>query len=431
MKKSEALMARALALMPGGVNSPVRSFSAVGGSPPFIKSASGAIVTDEDGQTYIDFLGSWGPLILGHSHPAVVEAVCKAAERGLSFGACHAGEVRLAELIHESMPHVEMLRLVCSGTEGAMSALRLARGATGKNVVIKFEGCYHGHADSFLVGAGSGALTFGTPSSPGVTPGAAGDTLLASYNDVASVERLFDARPGEVACVIVEPVAGNMGVVPPRAGFLLSLRELCDRNGALLIFDEVITGFRVSPGGASLLYSVTPDLVVLGKIIGGGMPVGAYGGRKDLMKQISPDGPVYQAGTLAGNPIATAAGVATLEILANESPYSRLSAMARKMSEGTRANLEATGATGVMNSVASMGTLFFGVGEVGNFGDAKQADTELYSRYHAAMLARGVYLAPSQFEAAFISTAHEEQHISRALDIQREALEEVINEASA
>ncbi|MBN2712362.1 MAG: glutamate-1-semialdehyde 2,1-aminomutase [Planctomycetes bacterium] len=423
--KSEEYFEKASSCMPGGVNSPVRAFKSVKGSPPFILSAKGACMTDVDGRQYTDYVASWGPLILGHAHDAVVAAVQEKVTRGLSFGACHPDEIRLANLIRENMPHIELLRLVNSGTEATMSALRLARAATGRDGVIKFQGCYHGHADSFLIAAGSGALTFGTPSSPGVTAGAAKDTLLASYNDLSSVEKCFAENDGKIACLIVEPVAGNMGVIPPAEGFLKGLRDLCDKHGALLIFDEVITGFRLGLGGASEYFGVKPDLTALGKIIGGGMPVGAFGGRADLMRMMSPEGSVYQAGTLSGNPLACAAGIATIETLMKEDPYERIAALAEKLAEGTLANLKEAGIKATGNRVESMGTIFFGVDSVGNFADAMKSDTELYARYHAAMLGEGVYLAPSQFEASFVSTAHDDEIIEQTLAAQRRALKKL------
>ncbi len=408
--------------MPGGVNSPVRAFGSVGGTPPFIAAGNGATLRDVDGRRYIDFVASWGPLILGHAHPRVVEAVREAAGKGLSFGACHEGEIELAEAIRRHMPHLQRLRLVNSGTEATMSAVRLARAATGRDAAIKFAGCYHGHADGFLAAAGSGALTFGQPSSPGVPAGAARDTLIAEYNDLASVASCF-AQEKPVAAVIVEPVAGNMGVIPPQEGFLQGLRALCDRHGALLIFDEVITGFRLGLGGAAERYGVTPDLTALGKIIGGGMPVGAYGGREDPLERMSPTGPVYQAGTLAGNPLACAAGLATLRTLAEENPYPRLEALAAKLEEGAAANVEAAGIAACQNRVGSMSTLFFGLGKATTYAEAARADTDLFARYHRQMLARGLYLAPSQYEACFVSAAHTDEDIETMLAAQREALQ--------
>jgi glutamate-1-semialdehyde 2,1-aminomutase len=412
--------------MPGGVNSPVRAFGAVGGTPPFIISGRGSAISDADGNTYCDYVGSWGPLILGHAHPRVVDAVATAAARGLSFGASHEAEIELAEAIRARMPHLELLRLVNSGTEAAMSAVRLARAATGRNKIVKFAGCYHGHADSFLVQAGSGALTFGTPSSPGVPTAVAADTLIARYNNLASVAACFAGNTDSVACVIVEPVAGNMGVVPPTPEFLSGLRSLCDRHGALLIFDEVITGFRIDPGGATSRYGVRPDLAVLGKIIGGGLPVGAFGGRAELMRDLAPLGPVYQAGTLSGNPLACAAGVSTLRVLEEENPYERIDRLAARLENGLRNAIRAAGLAGTVNRVGSMLTLFFGPKEVRSLDDAVRADTAQFARWHGAMLDTGHYLPPAQFEAMFVSAAHTESDI----DAMIEAAEHVLNALS-
>ena len=422
--RSEALFARALRLMPGGVNSPVRAFRAVGGTPRFIREGRGARVWDEDGHELIDFVGSWGPMILGHAHPDVVGAITRQAARGTAFGAPTALEVRMAEIVGALMPSVEMLRLVNSGTEATMAALRLARGATGRPFVLKFEGCYHGHGDSFLVKAGSGAATFGTPDSPGVTEGTARDTATARYNDIESVRAAFAARPGAIAAVIVEPVVGNMGVVAPRQGFLEALRETCTADGALLIFDEVMTGFRVSRGGAQERYGVRPDLTTLGKIIGGGLPVGAYGGRRDLMSQVSPAGPVYQAGTMSGNPLAMAAGVATLEaIQADPAFYDRLERLGAGLEQGLRAAIAETGAACTVARVGSMWTLFFSPAPVEDWSGAAPCDTRRFARFFQAMLARSVYLAPSQFEANFVSAAHTGADIAFTIEAARGALE--------
>jgi glutamate-1-semialdehyde 2,1-aminomutase len=421
MKSNKSLYEHACEIMPGGVNSPVRAFKSVGGTPPYIKSGKGATVIDVEGKEYIDYLGSWGPLILGHAREEVVEAVRETAGDGLSFGACHEKEIEIAELIKECMPHIEMCRMVNSGTEATMSALRLARGITDKDKVIKFQGCYHGHGDSFLIAAGSGALTFGTPSSPGITNGAAQDTLLASYNDIKSVENIFAERH-DIGAIIVEPVAGNMGVILPEEDFLFDLRKICDKNDCILIFDEVITGFRLGTGGASGKYSVTPDLITLGKIVGGGMPVGVYGGKKDLMKHISPTGEIYQAGTLAGNPVACAAGIATIKILIQENPYENLRTLSEKLINGTKENFAEAGVPCQINNIESMATLFFTEGEVKSYEAAMQSNTSLYAKYHKGMMERGVYLAPSQFEAMFVSTAHTEDHIQKTLEIQREVL---------
>ncbi|MHA1539466.1 MAG: glutamate-1-semialdehyde 2,1-aminomutase [Alphaproteobacteria bacterium] len=428
MNKSKALYQKACTLMPGGVNSPVRAFLSVESSPPFIVSGKGTKLLDEDGKTYTDYTGAWGPLILGHAHPKVVEAVKNAADKGLSFGACHKNEITLAAQIHEAMPHIEMLRLVSSGTEAAMSAMRLARAATGRDIVIKFEGCYHGHADAFLVGAGSGALTFGTPSSPGVTQNAAQDTVIAEFNSLSSVQACFEKYKDKIACIIVEPVAGNMGVIPPKDGFLKGLRDLCDQSDSLLIFDEVITGFRLGYGGAAEKYKIKPDLTILGKIIGGGMPVGAYGGRKDLMEMISPIGGVYQAGTNSGNPITCAAGIATLDILKEENPYEKLDHLAGKLEKGITENLSDFAQKGTINRIASMSTTFFGTDKIQGLTDTKNCNTKRYARYHQAMFEKGIFLPPSQFEAMFISTAHTENDIDQMLEIQKSVLKKMTEE---
>jgi glutamate-1-semialdehyde 2,1-aminomutase len=422
-EKSRALMDRAVARIPGGVNSPVRAYGAVGGYPPFIASARGAEIFDEDGNAYVDYVGSWGPMILGHAREEVVEAVRLAARDGLSFGAPTEREVQLAELVCEMVPSVDMLRLVNSGTEATMSAVRLARGATGRSKVVKFEGCYHGHGDLFLIKAGSGVATFGIPGSPGVPPGTAADTLNGTYNDLASVERLFEDHAGDIACVIVEPVAGNMGCVPPVEGFLEGLRTICDREGALLIFDEVMTGFRVAPGGAQERFGIRPDLTTLGKVLGGGMPVGAFGGSRDLMSQMAPAGPIYQAGTLSGNPLSTAAGLATLRILNEDCGiYDRLEETGRMLEEGLLGAIEETGAPCSVTRVGAMAGLFFTPGPVRDWETVSVADTDAFARLFRAMLERGVNLAPSAFEALFISAAHEPAHIEKTVGAAREAL---------
>ena len=399
--------------MPGGVNSPVRAFKAVGGNPLFIDRAEGSRVYDADGNEYIDYVSSWGPLILGHNDAAVREAVTKAAQKGMNFGAPTEAEVKLAEKIIAFAPGVEMVRMVNSGTEAVMSALRLARAYTGRRKVIKFEGCYHGHADSMLVRAGSGALTMSVPDSSGVSEHAAGDTLVASYNDLDGVEGFL--KKNDVACVIVEPVAANMGVVLPKDGFLSGLKELCGVYGALLVFDEVITGFRLCRGGAQEYYGVRADLVTYGKIIGGGMPVGAYGGRKEIMELVAPSGPVYQAGTLSGNPVAMAAGLAQLETLENESVYSHINMMGGKLADGLSAIARKSGLTACVNRIGSLVSLFFGIDSAGDYASVKKADAELYARYFHGMLNEGVYLAPSQFEAVFVSRAHTERDIDETL----------------
>ncbi len=413
--QSQRLFERAQRVIPGGVNSPVRSFRAVEGIPPFIARGHGARVWDVDGHEYIDFLGSWGPLALGHAHPAVVEAVQRATADGTSFGAPVAQEVELAELICAALPSVDSVRLVNSGTEACMTALRLARAHTGRSKIVKFAGNYHGHADGLLVAAGSGALTHGVPTSAGVPEAYAAETLIATYNDVESVASLFDAWPDEIAAVIVEPIAGNMGVVPPADGFLSNLRNLTERNGALLIFDEVITGFRVAYGGAQSLYGITPDITTMGKIIGGGLPVGAYGGRADVMQQVAPLGPMYQAGTLSGNPLAVAAGVATLNELQQPGVYDQLEAAATRLTDGISAAFARAEVPATINRVASMFTGFFNPGPVASLAAVEQSDTAAYGRYMRALLERGVYIAPSQFEAGFVSIAHTTADIDRAI----------------
>ncbi len=411
---SRRLLAAAEQRIPGGVNSPVRAFRGVGGEPRFIARAQGAQLWDADGRAYLDFVGSWGPLVLGHAPRVVVDAVAAAAERGTSYGAPTAQEVDLAAAIAAAYPTMEMVRLVSSGTEAAMSAIRVARGATGRDLLVKFDGCYHGHADSLLVKAGSGGATFGIPDSRGVPAALAALTLTLPFNDLASARELFAARGSEIAALIVEPVAGNMGVVPPAPGFLRGLRELTAQHGALLIFDEVITGFRVAYGGAQELYGVRPDLTCLGKIIGGGLPVGAYGGRRDVMDHVAPLGGVYQAGTLSGNPLAVAAGLATLKALEDRKAYARLEALGARLEQGL---LDAAGKAGVpftVNRVGSMLTGFFCAGPVNDYADAKTADAGRYARFYHGMLDRGVYLAPSQYEAAFVSLAHGEDDLDHA-----------------
>ena len=398
--------------MPGGVNSPVRAFNAVGGAPRFIRNAQGATITDEDGVTYTDYIGSWGPMILGHCDPVVQKAVADALQSGLSFGAATRREVEMAELICSLVGPVEMVRMVNSGTEAVMSALRLARGFTGREKLIKFAGCYHGHSDSMLVKAGSGALTNGNPDSAGVTRGAAQDTLLAQYNDLASVEQLFLENSQQVAAIIVEPVGANMGVVPPAEGFLQGLRNLCDNHGALLIFDEVITGFRLALGGAMEYFGVRADLVTYGKIIGAGMPVGAYGGRRDVMAHVSPSGSVYQAGTLSGNPVAMAAGLANLRQLAeNPGIYSHINNLGLELAQGLAQALPCC----QVNRVGSLICPFFTQVPVTDYESAKTSDTTRYAAYFKHMLAQGYYLAPAQFEAMFISYAHTRQHIEATI----------------
>jgi len=424
MKRSEELFERAKRVMPGGVNSPVRAFLSVNDIPRFMRRGEGAYITDADGNRYIDFVGSWGPMILGFNHPAVRDAVINAVENGLSFGAATESEVDMAELICSFFPSFDMVRMVNSGTEAVMSALRLARGATGRDKIIKFEGCYHGHCDSMLVSAGSGLMTGGVSASAGVTEGCAKDTLTAEYNDIDSVIRLFESNKGQIAAVIIEPLAANMGVVPARDGFLESLRKLCDETGVLLIFDEVITGFRLGIGGAQERFGVRPDLTTLGKIIGGGMPVGAYGGRRDLMERIAPLGDVYQAGTLSGNPVAMAAGIAQLEYLRdNPEIYERLETLSELLFGGMAGLAERFNAPCSVNRLGALGCLFFAEGPVDNYRQAKKSDTKAYAEFFKHMLGRGVYLAPSQFEATFLSGSHAREHVSETLSAIEEFFE--------
>ncbi len=408
-------MERALPLMPGGVSSPVRAFRAVGGTPVFIERAEGAYLYDVDGNRYVDYIGSWGAMIAGHAHPSVIHALQRALENGTSYGAPIAAEADLAEIITSRVPSVEMVRFVSSGTEATMSAIRLARAATGREVLIKFDGCYHGHSDSLLVAAGSGVLTLGQPDSPGVPAVLAALTVSVPFNDLQAVLGVFEARSNAVAAVILEPVVGNMGVVPPDPGFLEGLRALTQEHGALLILDEVMTGFRLARGGAQELYGITPDLTTLGKVIGGGLPVGAYGGRRELMEMISPSGPVYQAGTLSGNPLAMAAGKATLELVADEAAYERLEETSARLEEGLREAARAAGVRVTTSRVGSMLTVFFTDRQVRNYEDAKTSDTERFGRFHAAMLEQGVYLPPSQYEAWFVSLAHSDEDIDFTL----------------
>ena len=420
--KSRQLFEQAQRVIPGGVNSPVRSFRAVAGTPPFIARGQGARVWDVDGNEYIDYLGSWGPLALGHAHPAVVAAVQRAAADGTSFGAPVAQEVELAELICAALPSVDLVRLVNSGTEACMTALRLARAYTERSKIVKFAGNYHGHADGLLVQAGSGALTHGVPTSAGVPESYAAETLIAAYNDLPSVESLFDAWPDGIAAVIVEPVAGNMGVVPPADGFLEGLRRITEANGALLIFDEVITGFRVAYGGAQTLFGITPDITTMGKIIGGGLPVGAYGGRHEIMQMVAPLGPMYQAGTLSGNPLAVAAGVATLTELQRPGVSEQLEATAARLTDGIAAAFARAEVPSTINRVGSMFTGFFNAGPVDTLAVVEQSDTAAYGRYFHALLERGVYIAPSQFEAGFVSIAHTDADIDRTITAVGDAL---------
>lgn len=423
MVKQESLFERAQHVMPGGVNSPVRAFGSVGGTPLFIREGKGCRIKDYEGKEYIDFVSSWGPLILGHAHDEILKILAKTAARGTSFGAPTELEIEMAEKIISMVPSVELVRLVNSGTEATMSAVRLARGYTGKTKIIKFEGCYHGHGDGFLIKAGSGALTLGQPSSPGVPPAVAADTLMAVYNDLNSVQALFDRYHKDIAALIVEPVAGNMGVIPPKQGFLEGLRELCTSNRCVLIFDEVITGFRLAAGGAQQYYSVMPDLTTLGKIIGGGLPVGAYGGKKEIMEQLAPAGPVYQAGTLSGNPLAVAAGLKTLQILSNSHFYKQLSEKSDFFFSEIEHLVNSKNLPLSTTRVASMGCLFFKTGGVNSYSDAVQSDTEMFGRYFHKMLDAGVYLAPSQFEATFISAAHTKYDLENTLNIMEKVLQ--------
>jgi glutamate-1-semialdehyde 2,1-aminomutase len=420
-RASVAAFAAARQVIPGGVNSPVRAFRSVGGTPLFIDRGSGSRFTDLDGNTYVDYVLSWGPLILGHAHPEVVEATTRALERGTSFGAPTEAETELAQLIIDAVPSVDMVRLVSSGTEATMSALRLARAATGRSKIIKFAGCYHGHADMLLVQAGSGVATLGLPDSPGVPAGATADTLVAPFNDLAGVEALFADAQGEIAAVIVEPVAGNMGLVQPADGFLEGLRSLTAAHGAVLIFDEVMTGFRVAPGGAIERYGVVPDLVTFGKVVGGGFPLAAYAGKRGIMEHVAPSGSMYQAGTLSGNPVATAAGMTTLKVLRRPGVWDSAATMTERLVSGL---LEAAADTGTSIQAAAAGTMagfYFNDQPVTSYDDARTSDTERYGRFFHEMLQRGVYLAPSQFEACFLSTAHTADDVDATLAAAREA----------
>jgi glutamate-1-semialdehyde 2,1-aminomutase len=423
--KNESLFERAQRSIPAGVNSPVRAFRSVGGTPPFLERAEGAYLWDADGKRYIDYVGSWGPMLAGHTHPAVVAAVQAAAARALSFGAPTQAEIELAEMLCRLVPSIERVRLVSSGTEATMTAIRLARGYTGRSAIVKFEGCYHGHADALLVKAGSGALTFGNPSSAGVPPETAAHTVVADFNDVPQVERLFAEKGKDIAAVIVEPVAGNMNLVLPAPGFLETLRERCTRHGAVLIFDEVMTGFRVALGGAQARYGIKPDLTTLGKVIGGGLPVGAVGGRRDIMEKLAPLGPVYQAGTLSGNPVAVAAGIATLKLVDTPGFQGRLSDVTEKLVQGLKEEARKARVAFSAQSIGSMFGVYFRAAPPASFGEVMQGDRERFNRFFHVMLKQGVYLAPSAYEAGFVSAAHGAQELDVTFAAAREAFKSV------
>ncbi|MDP0368429.1 glutamate-1-semialdehyde 2,1-aminomutase [Glaesserella parasuis] len=426
MTTSQSLFEKAQRIIPGGVNSPVRAFKGVGGTPVFIDSAKGAYITDSEGKRYIDYVGSWGPMVLGHNHPAIIEAVLKAVPNGLSFGAPTAIEIELAELVCKLVPSIEMVRMVSSGTEATMSAIRLARGYTKRDKIIKFEGCYHGHSDSLLVKAGSGALTLGQPSSPGVPEDFAKHTLTCEYNNLASVKQAFEQYPNDIACLIIEPVAGNMNCIPPKEGFLQGLRELCTQYGAVFIIDEVMTGFRVALGGAQSYYGVTPDLTTLGKIIGGGMPVGAFGGKKEIMEFIAPTGPVYQAGTLSGNPIAMSAGLACLTELSKAGNERLLAEKTKTLAEGFKALADKHGIPMTVQYVGGMFGLFFTEqAKIESYQDVMKCDVKAFNTFFHKMLEKGVYLAPSAFEAGFMSLAHSYEDIAYTLEMADLALAEM------
>lgn len=423
--KSAAAFERARRLMPGGVNSPARAFGGVGGHPLFIQKASGPHLFDLDGHSYLDYIGSWGPMILGHAHPVVLDAIAQAAARGTSFGAPTEAESQLAELIIEAVPSVERVRLVNSGTEATMSAIRLARGATGRSKIIKFSGNYHGHFDSLLVSAGSAAATLGVPDSPGVTEGTSRDTLVLEFNDIQQLEQIFSEQGQHIACLILEPVVGNMGCVPPQPGFLETARRLCTQYNSVLIFDEVMTGFRVALGGAQALYGIRPDLTTMGKIVGGGLPLGAYGGRADLMDQILPAGKVFQAGTLSGNPLATAAGAATLRLLKSDPPYDYLEAQGARLAAGLSQAAQAAGIPFQMQRVGSMMTLFFASQPILSWREAAQCDRKMFADYFWGLIHRGIYMPCSQFEALFFSRSHTPEHIDQTIDAARDVLQQL------
>jgi glutamate-1-semialdehyde 2,1-aminomutase len=413
--KSNQLYNRALKIIPGGVNSPVRACKSVGADPIFIDRADGCLIYDVDGNRYIDYIGSWGPMILGHRHPAVIKGIIDVLDRGTSFGAPIDLEIKLAEMVIDAVPSVEVIRMVNSGTEATMSAIRLARGVTRRDIVIKFDGCYHGHADTLLVAAGSGVATFGIPGSPGVPESTIEHTLSLPYNDIECLKSMMEEKGDKVACIIVEPVAGNMGVVPPSEGFLEALRETTEKWGAILIFDEVMTGFRVAYGGAQALYGVTPDLTTFGKVIGGGLPVGAYGGRREIMSHIAPEGPVYQAGTLSGNPIAMAAGIATLEQINQKAFYQDLEEKAAYLAAGFLNAAKKAGIAATVGGVGSMLSMFFSNRDVKNFDDAKHCDLDMFAKFYKGVRQQGIYMAPSQFEALFISSAHKYEDLDKTI----------------
>ena len=424
--KSQSLYERAVKIIPGGVNSPVRACKSVGADPLFIERGEGCMIFDADGNRYIDYIGSWGPLILGHRHPAVMEAIISVLERGTSFGAPTDLEIQLAQMVIDAVDSVDVVRMVNSGTEATMSAIRLARGATGRDLVIKFDGCYHGHADTLLVAAGSGVATLGIPGSPGVPEAVVQHTISLPFNDKDAIEKVMDDKGDKIACVIVEPVAGNMGMVPPANGFLETLRELTRKHGAVLIFDEVMTGFRVASGGAQSIYGIVPDLTCFGKVIGGGLPVGAYGGNKDIMSQIAPQGTVYQAGTLSGNPIAMTAGIATLEQLKKDGVYESLEEKSSRLVAGLANAAQKAGVAARVEHVGSMLGMFFTDREVACFEDAKTCDLDLFSTFYQGMRQQGVYIAPSQFEALFLSTAHADEHIDATANAAEQVLKNIV-----
>ena len=421
--KSQALYERAVKIIPGGVNSPVRACKSVGADPLFIERGEGCMIYDADGNRYIDYIGSWGPLILGHRHPAVVAAIISVLERGTSFGAPTDLEIQLAQMVIDAVDSVEVIRMVNSGTEATMSAIRLARGATGRDIVIKFDGCYHGHADTLLVAAGSGVATLGIPGSPGVPETVARHTISLPFNDKEAINKVMDEKGDKIACVIVEPVAGNMGMVPPADGFLEALREVTTKHGTVLIFDEVMTGFRVAYGGAQSLYGIVPDLTCFGKVIGGGLPVGAYGGKKDIMSQVAPQGTVYQAGTLSGNPIAMSAGIATLEQLQKDGVYESLQESSSRLATGLAKAAQKAGVAAKVGHVGSMLGMFFTDQDIACFDDTKKCDLESFSNFYQGMRQQGIYIAPSQFEALFLSTAHADEHIDATVNAAAQVLE--------